>query len=1310
MTPFQVKEQGVLDTPILLFDVTFGDGTVYHWSSYHVTVQGTEYVSRVVRTNVFEMQAASDGGVDTIPKISLELANTDGLMSEIQQITGFKGATIFVSFVFFNLSQNAATTDTLPIFQGILDSPESITETTFRVPAINRLSLLRIALPPVQVQNRCPWQFPATAEQRQEAVNGGADGQFSRFYNCGYSPDMPGGCGNLSSGTPFTSCDYSRTQCVQRGMFSIDSSGNTTARFGGLEFVPPVITVRASGEKGTQLSAVQVNEARYNDYVPLIYGTGWYYPGIVFARNDGNLTHFEVLLGCGVITAITTVLVNDIEIPAGVSGKNMTGTGWYNVVTYGTRNGVFDMDFSDGSGNPLGDPYGGMAYLQLVVPNSINDGQSIPTIEILVNGLQIETFASGGTSQGFSFCNNPVWVILDILRRCGWSLSEIDFTTFAAAAAYCDQQIEATDLNGNSIAISRFQCNLLLQYRRSAGDVIRCIRNASRLYLTYSSDGLLQINVENTLALQQVQQAANSNAVAPLNGGWPVYEFGDGTNGTTGIARADDQSSTFRVMCRGASDTPNRFSVEFQDSFNSYQQDSVTLVDPDDVQSCGFQVSATPNVLGVPNYNQAARIVALSLNKSVNGNTYIEFQTSVRALGILPGDIIAVTYSREGFNRTPFRVVKVSPSQNFRRASIRAQIHNDTWYTDNAANSLFNSAPQPSYQIGIPEPVVGVVTDSQGNLQFGITESSSQAQDGTVTLLATVAFTSPPPVPLTAPAPPLVSLAASVSPTGGTLPPASSFYYALTSLDGSGNESAPSFSVLAATSSGPATYSATLQNLSLPVTASSFNVYRGPSPSQLVRIASNNPAAGSFTDTGFAELPDLPPDSNYDHTNFYWRMEMQPLAAATIYSASTIGNNTLQMTANQYVGMSVRVFTGTGAQQERVISSNTTSVITVSSPWTVVPDSSSMFAVSQTGYQFGASSNSSNSNQVQFEIPNSAGATMQICGRSANVYDVESAYELATVTRWQIGGAGINPIDTAVPPAPVFALDLLPEGGGVQVGGIGVPTLTDTSTVSMGTVTLYYYDESSLTSPPVLVNSLGATDTTVTLSPMPSYAFPQYMAVDQEILTLTGQTADGTGFTISRGIQTTTTAGHAAQAVALPLTQLTVSYPFLEDFFGSPACGNWMQSIVLANARVCSAEFFLTNSQGNGPTTANAYTTLAGGGLRTLTGGQIMLQVPGFLAVENAAVPPLDPGATYAVGEVYAYVGTAPQGTIAVSVQVLLAGQTYCSLTIPAGATQSPSVDGSTLAVLRAGEQLGLNIMTVGDQAPGSDLTVVIRV
>ena len=103
----------------------------------------------------------------------------------------------------------------------------------------------------------------------------------------------------MSGGAPYTTCDYSRAQCQQRGMFDTDTQSNVTRRFGGIEFVPASIIVRSYGSKTSQVSTPLPNQALYNDFVPLIYGTGWYQPPIVLARNDGNLTHFEVLLGMG---------------------------------------------------------------------------------------------------------------------------------------------------------------------------------------------------------------------------------------------------------------------------------------------------------------------------------------------------------------------------------------------------------------------------------------------------------------------------------------------------------------------------------------------------------------------------------------------------------------------------------------------------------------------------------------------------------------------------------------------------------------------------------------------------------------------------------------------------------------------------------------------------------------------------------------------------------------------------------------------------------------------------------------------------
>ena len=318
----------------------------------------------------------------------------------------------------------------------------------------------------------------------------------------------------MDGSSAFTGCGYTRADCEARGMFR---------NFGGIEFVPPAISVRTYGDKSAHTSPVSVNEARYNDFVPMVYGTAWYQPPMVFARNDGNLTRMEVLLGLGEIQGVLKVLVNDVEIPAGVNGTNMTGTGWYNIPTLGTRSGAFNLDFLDGSGQPAGDPYGSMAYLSVVVPNRINNGASLPKVTVLAQGLKLPVYGADGSYVGEQFSSNPAWVLLDVLRRAGWSLSEIDLPSFAASAGYCDEPIDALDLYGNAIQLTRFQCNLVLQKRKSAGDLVRGVRNSARLLLTYGTNGALQLRVENSMALEMPAKPAWSNSVEPLEGGWPSY-------------------------------------------------------------------------------------------------------------------------------------------------------------------------------------------------------------------------------------------------------------------------------------------------------------------------------------------------------------------------------------------------------------------------------------------------------------------------------------------------------------------------------------------------------------------------------------------------------------------------------------------------------------------------------------------------------------------------------------------------------------------------------------------------------------------
>ncbi len=1300
-----LKEQQTPTTPLFLIDCVLSSGSIERWGTHAATLSGNNYQARLLKHSLFDLRSSSTDGLDGATQITLTLANADSHFSEIERSTGFKGAQVTIQFLFYDFVLNEAASEARVVFRGIANSPDEITESTFRVAVMNRLNLQRIILPDVRIERSCPWFFPSTTTQRQEALTGGVKGQYSALYKCGYSADQMGGVGNLNSGAPFTSCDYTRASCTQRGMFNTDSASNVTARFGGVEFVPAQILVRSYGEKGTQLSPVIDNLALYNDFVPLVYGTAWYKPPIVFSRNDGNLTRMELLLGMGEISRVIQVLVNDVAIPEAQNGTNMTATGWFSLVSSGARNGAFNTDFTDSAGNPLGDPYGSMAYLSVVVPNAISNGQSLPTIQVLIDGLLLEQFDSTGASLGASFTHNPAWVLLDVLRRSGWLTTDLDLPSFAAAAAYCAAPISVTDLYGNATSASRFQCNLVVQTRRSAAELAKGIRNASSLMLTYGAAGLLTLRVENTLALQQPAAPDGTNSTEALDGGWPAYEFSDASATFSGILRNANGDPAIRLYSQNGTSTTNQLTVEFQDQFNQYRQDSLTLVDIDDSLLTDRIVTASFQGVGLPNFDQATRMLQLQLNKTIAGYTFVEFSTSVKGIGISPGDLVTVTYLKEGLERQPFRVVKLAPGQNYQTVQITAQWHDDGWYTTGGANTAGGGIG--TKQGGLPRPLVGSVVDANGIEQFGITETAIQSGDGSFAIQLSVAFTTPALPGASSARIPLLSLTPAIATTGGTLTGGQSLYYAISGVDSSGAESGLSFIVRAKLLGITNTNAVTLSGFSFSSTTSGFRVYRGPNPSQLLLIDSSTRVASSYTDTGAATLLQGPPDENYNHANFYWRLELQPEEVVTAASATTVGNSTLGMLTNDFAGSLVRITRGKGAMQERSIVSNTSTTLTIAPAWTVVPDTTSYFTVADSTWNFGGLGSTS---PVNIDVPNRTGASVEISGRSANAQDEESSEALNPMTSWQIIGDAGGGVDTDIPPAPVFGLDLAGQGT-VDLVGIGFSSFTNTHTISAGTLILYYWNELNSPSGIALAAAITATDATITLSAAGSGSAGDRLQIESEILVVVSVASGGLVYQVTRGADGTTAATHAAAAPIYSLETSVSIVPFVSGFFGSPGSGDFNYSVFLPDARIASAALFMTNVYGSGPATFVPFVATVDQGLRTLNGGQFSLQVQGYLATQTNAAPPLVIESKQAVRDIFAVVGDAPSGG-AIDLQLRQGTTVYCTLTIADGTTVSSSVNGFGLAPLAANSQISLDILSVpsaADTLPGRDLTVIIR-
>jgi hypothetical protein len=241
--------------------------------------------------------------------------------------------------------------------------------------------------------------------------------------------------------------------------------------------------------------------------------------------------------------------------------------------------------------------------------------------------------------------------------------------------------------------------------------------------------------------------------------------------------------------------------------------------------------------------------------------------------------------------------------------------------------------------------------------------------------------------------------------------------------------------------------------------------------------------------------------------------------------------------------------------------------------------------------------------------------------------------------------------------------------------------------------------------------AIASTDLTIALGTGVSAQAGDLVQIDSEILAVAAAVSSNTSVTVTRGAENTTAAAHAAEAPVYFLAKRTFVMPFARDFMGSPASGSYAYPVVMPDVRIAAAELFMTNSQGNSNVGRQALTATTDLGLRTLSGGQLSIQVEGPLAIQTNAAPPLVVDSTHSVRDVYALVGEAPTGA-AISMQITQSGLTYCKLTIPVNETISNVVDGFALGPLTAQAQIGLDITAVTDSSgvqPGSDLTVTIR-
>ncbi len=202
----------------------------------------------------------------------------------------------------------------------------------------------------------------------------------------------------------------------------------------------------------------------------------------------------------------------------------------------------------------------------------------------------------------------------------------------------------------------------------------------------------------------------------------------------------------------------------------------------------------------------------------------------------------------------------------------------------------------------------------------------------------------------------------------------------------------------------------------------------------------------------------------------------------------------------------------------------------------------------------------------------------------------------------------------------------------------------NTLTIAAGSLTLFYYDELNGPSTMSLAAGIAATDTTVTLNAVSSAQPDDFIQIEAEIFQVQSLQSGGLQLTITRGAHGSVAAAHAAGAIVYLLERTTVIPAFVGAFFSSPASANYSYSVFLPDVRIAAAEFYVSNMYGTSPVMHVPYSATTDGGLRTLSGGQIALQVDGYLAVQTDATPPFVMDEAHVPRDIFATLREAPSG------------------------------------------------------------------
>lgn len=428
-TPFSIltgKEGAQPKKPLMLVTITAPDGdvtrltTAASYGAPNIVYGGNTYLARIQRNDIAAIQAISPQGYDTLPGFTLTLADADRMLwTNHCLLHGWRGADVKLTVILWDVVNNAYSTDALQ-WSFIGGNPQfTHVSGTLTMEATSSTNFTRLKVPSIPLEYRCPWDFPSTYAQRVD----GLTNPTSVYYQCGYSADVAGGCGNLSSGSAFTACDYTRSSpsdpsvgCMARmgnpsatsvapdGDLEHDIAGNHTGRFGGVTWMAPKEFSGTQYTSGQKVFGYNQPNTSTGSFYNWVYGTQWVKCDVLAPAGEPNSLRAEAVVCVSAFgnANVMQLLVNGVQVPQNNSDVLFT----WRYINQGGRSGHLN---GDKIFDKHGDPHGSKCVVEFVVPSQLASG-GVPNVQALVtSGPILNCYAIDHITSGVITFTGPNW-------------------------------------------------------------------------------------------------------------------------------------------------------------------------------------------------------------------------------------------------------------------------------------------------------------------------------------------------------------------------------------------------------------------------------------------------------------------------------------------------------------------------------------------------------------------------------------------------------------------------------------------------------------------------------------------------------------------------------------------------------------------------------------------------------------------------------------------------------------------------------------------------------------------------------------